>query len=322
MKLNQEKAAAAVQKIADAMGLSLLDAAQGIYDIVNENMFGALRLVSVQRGYDPRDFALVALGGAGPLHANALSCLINSWPAIIPTVPGVLSALGFLHADIRTEYSRTLIRPVARIDLTALRKSMDELGAQAREWLKGENIAAARQRVQFQFDMRYYRQGYEFAIDVQPEWFKNQSGMERVVKRFKDVHQRNYAFNIDHEVEIVNVRAIAIGEVPKVELKRHAATKSGSESAQTGKRKLYHRGQFTTAAVYERSRLKAGHRIPGPAVITQADSTTLILPGHYGQVDPYLNILVWPNDRHGSLENEAAAVGMKSDHRNGSKRSR
>jgi N-methylhydantoinase A len=300
MKLDEAKAAAAVQKIADAMGLSLLDAAQGIYDIVNENMFGALRLVSVQRGYDPRSLALLALGGAGPLHANALSCLINSWPAIVPTVPGVLSALGFLHADIRTEFSRTLIRPVGRIDLAALRKTMDELGAQARRWLKGENIPAARQRVQFQFDMRYFRQGYEFAIDVQPEWFKSQSGMDRVVENFKAVHQRNYEFNIDYEVEIVNLRAIAIGEVPKVELQRHPLTRGGSESAQIGQRKIYHQGRTTTAAVYQRSGLKAGHRIPGPAVITQADSTTLILPDHYGEVDPYLNILIWPNGRRGS----------------------
>ena len=300
MKLDEAKAAAAVQKIADAMSLSLFDAAQGIYDIVNENMFGALRLVSVQRGYDPRDFALLALGGAGPLHANALSCLIGSWPAIIPTVPGVLSALGFLHADIRTEFSRTLIRPVGRIDLAVIRKTLDELGVQAREWLKSEHIAAPRQRVQFQFDMRYYRQGYEFAIDVQPEWFKSQSGMERVVEKFKEVHQRNYAFNIDYEVEIVNLRAIAIGEVPKVELKRHAATSGRVESARTGQRQLYHHGQRTTATVYERSRLKSGHRISGPAVITQADSTTLILPGHYGEVDSYLNILIWPNGRRGT----------------------
>ena len=297
MKLDETKAAKAVQKIADAMGLSLLDAAQGIYDIVNENMFGALRLVSVQRGYDPRDFGLLALGGAGPLHANALSCLIDSWPAIIPTVPGVLSALGFLHADIRTEFSRTLIRPVGQIDLAALRRTMDELGTQAHRWLKGENIPAKRQRVQFQFDMRYFRQGYEFAIDVQPEWFRNQSGMERVVKTFKDVHQRNYEFNIDHEVEVVNVRAIAIGEVTKVELQRHPSTKSESSSAETGRRKIYHRGQTATATVYQRPRLKAGHRIPGPAVVTQADSTTLILPGHYGEVDPYLNILIWPNSQ-------------------------
>ncbi|MGD1079625.1 MAG: hydantoinase/oxoprolinase family protein [Candidatus Sulfotelmatobacter sp.] len=319
MKLDVTKAAAAVQKIADAMNLSLLEAAQGIYDIVNENMFGALRLVSVQRGYDPRDFALLALGGAGPLHANALSCLIGSWPAIIPTVPGVLSALGFLHADIKTEFSRTLIRPVTRVDLAAIRKNLDELEVQARAWLKSENIAAARQRIQFQFDMRYYRQGYEFAIDVQPEWFKSPSGMGRVVEKFKDVHHRNYAFNIDYEVEIVNLRAIAIGKVRKVELKRHAATKSSSESAQAGKRELYQRGQLITGTVYERSRLKPGHRIPGPAVITQADSTTLILPGHHGEVDPYLNILIWPNGRSG-IHKKGSSAGAKSGTRKGRKR--
>ena len=316
MKLNEAKATAAVRKIGDAMNLSLFEAAQGIYDIVNENMFGALRLVSVQRGYDPRDFALLALGGAGPLHANALSRLIGSWPAIIPTVPGVLSALGFLHADIRTEFSRTLIRPVARIDLDVIRKTLDELGAQAREWLQGENISAARQRVQFQFDMRYYRQGYEFAIDVQPEWFKTPAGLERVVEHFKDVHQRNYAFNIDYEVEIVNLRAIAIGKVPKVELKRHLETRLRLESAQTGRRKIYHRGQVAQATVYDRSKLKAGHRIPGPAVITQADSTTLILPDHYGDVDSYFNILIWPNDRNGPV------VGRRSAQRKPKQRSR
>ncbi len=311
MKLNENKASEAVQKIADAISLPLLDAAQGIYDIVNENMFGALRLVSVQRGYDPREFALLALGGAGPLHANALSCLIDSWPAIIPTVPGVLSALGFLHADIRTEFSRTLIRPVAKVDLAALRKTMDELGSQARSWLKSENIPAARQRIQFQFDMRYYRQGYEFAIDVDPKALAKQSGMANVVEEFKRVHHRNYAFNIDYEVEIVNVRVIAIGEVKKVELQRHPLSKGNSQAAQTGKRKMFHRGKSLTATVYERSRLKAGHRVPGPAVITQTDSTTLILPEHYGEVDPHLNILIWPNGRSKETAKYKASRGSK-----------
>lgn len=306
MRLDEGKAGAAVQKIADALGLPRLEAAQGIYDIVNENMFGALRLVSVQRGYDPREFALLALGGAGPLHANALSCLINSWPAIIPTVPGVLSALGFLHADIRTEFSRTLIRTIARTNLPELRKMMDELGKQARQWLKSENIPSSRQRVQFQFDMRYHRQGYEFAIDVQPSALAQPAGLERIVENFKSVHQRNYAFNIDHEIEIVNVRAIAIGEVKKLELPRHAPGRGNADFARTDKRKLFHRGRSLTADVYERDRLNAGHRVPGPAVITQADSTTLVLPGHYGEVDAYLNLLIWPNGQAGSRARSAA----------------
>src|SRR4029079_10081460 len=110
MPLKAGLAQHAVQKIADAMGLSLYEAARGIIDIVNENMFGALRLVTVQRGLDPRDFCLVAFGGAGPLHANDLALLTVSWRVIIPPTPGVLSALGFLHSDIRNEFSQTLIQ--------------------------------------------------------------------------------------------------------------------------------------------------------------------------------------------------------------------
>jgi N-methylhydantoinase A len=116
MQLDAASSAKAVQAVADKLKLDVHQAAEGIYNIVNENMFGALRLVSIERGYDPRNFALVALGGAGPLHANALSILSGSWPSIIPTTPGVLSALGFLHSDIKNEFSRTVIRTTDKID--------------------------------------------------------------------------------------------------------------------------------------------------------------------------------------------------------------
>ena len=118
MALDVEAAKKSVQKIADAMGLTLEQAAQGIIDIVNENMFGALRLVTVQRGHDPRDFALVAFGGAGPLHGNYLAKLSGAFPCISPPMPGVLSALGFLHSDIKNEFSQTIIRTLDKIDVT------------------------------------------------------------------------------------------------------------------------------------------------------------------------------------------------------------
>lgn len=294
MTLNVELAKAAVQKIADAMGLSLHAAAEGIYNIVNENMFGALRLVSVQRGYDPREFALVALGGAGPMHANALSLLIGSWPSIIPPMPGVLSALGFLHSDIKSEFSRTVIRPVSQIDPKTLRHTLESLGKQAREWLDSEHIPAKNQRVQYQIDMRYYRQGYEFAIDVELEWLNTKPGVEKMLEKFRVIHYQNYSFNIDHEVEIVNLRAVAIGVVPKVELKKHKKAGGSVAKARTGTQKICVRGKWVGAGVYERAKLQPENRIEGPAIVTQSDSTTLILPGHYGQVDAYQNILIWP----------------------------
>lgn len=294
MSLNKGLATKSVQKIADAMELPLHAAAEGIYNIVNENMFGALRLVSVQRGYDPREFALVALGGAGPLHANALSLLIGSWPSIIPAMPGVLSALGFLHSDIKSEFSRTVIRPVSQVEPRVMRNTLEMLGRQAREWLNSEHISAKNQRVQYQVDMRYYRQGYEFPIDVELEWLDSQAGFEKMIEKFRLIHYQNYAFNIDHEVEVVNLRAVAQGIVPKVELAKHKKGGWSAAKALEGKSKIYFRGKWIPAGLYERARLTPGNRIEGPAIITQNDSTTLILPGHNGEVDAYLNVLIWP----------------------------
>ncbi|MGH2362237.1 MAG: hydantoinase/oxoprolinase family protein, partial [bacterium] len=277
MTLEPDLALTAVQKIADAIHLPVMAAAEGIHDIVNENMFGALRLVSVRRGYDPREFALVALGGAGPLHANALSNLIGSWPAIIPPTPGVLSALGFLHSDIKTEFSQSVIRMLDRLDQKKIRQGFDDLRKQAEAWLDSERIPASKQRIEYQVDMRYYRQGYEFPIDVEPHWFDDERGIRKITELFKRVHYQNYSFNIDHEIELVNLRAVAIGVVPKVEARRHKP-RSSRLSHHNGKARIYYRGQWTQAALYERSQLACGNVIPGPAVITQTDSTTLILP--------------------------------------------
>jgi len=295
MVLDEGLAAKSVQKVADAMGLSLHQAAEGIYDIVNENMFGALRLVSVQRGYDPRQFALVALGGAGPLHANALAKLIGSWPAIIPPAPGVLSALGFLHSDIKSEFSRTVIRPLDKIDRREMRRILEELRKQGQAWLTSERILPQNQRIHYQIDVRYYRQGYEFPIGLELEWLNKDTGPEKIAQRFKEVHYQNYEFNLDHPIEVVNLRAVTIGVVPKVELRRRKTGKKDGKAGLVRKERIYHRGKFITAAVYDRANLRVGARIPGPAVITQNDSTTLILPGHYGSVDAYLNILIWPS---------------------------
>jgi N-methylhydantoinase A len=294
MPLKPELATAAVQKIADAMGLDLYAAAQGIYDIVNENMFGALRLVSVQKGYDPRDFALVALGGAGPLHANALSTLLGSWPSIVPPTPGVLSALGFLHSDIRNEFARTVIRTMAQMDRVSAKRAFGELGRQAKQWLASEKIGASQQRITYQMDLRYHRQGYEFPIDVDLAWLDDENGFDRVVARFKEVHERNYGFNIDHDVEVVNLRAVAVGIVPKVEVSKKRLPPRPGTPTPLQKHAVYYRGRRLSAPIYDRYALKPGDRIPGPAVITQKDSTTLILPGHYGDVDAYENILIWP----------------------------
>jgi len=295
MTLDVEKARQAVKKIADAMGLSIEQAAQGIIDIVNENMFGALRLVTVQRGLDPRDFALVAFGGAGPLHANYLARLCGSFPAIIPPMPGVLSALGFLHSDIKNEFSQTMIRKLNEINLHEFTEIFKRLSEEARNWLNAEGIPAERQRFDYQVDVRYYRQGYEFPIRVSPDQFNTDEGKQKFINDFKDVHHKNYGFNIDSDIEVVNLRVIGIGQVRKVELPKYERANYTADEAIYEVHRAWFDSEFIETPIYNREKLRPGHVIKGPAIITQKDSTAVILPDHYGEVDQYLNILIYPS---------------------------
>lgn len=295
MALDVEAARNAVKKIADTLGLSIEAAAQGILDIVNENMFGALRLVSVQRGLDPRDFALVAFGGAGPLHGNYLSKLCGSYPCISPPTPGVLSALGFLHSDIRNEFSQTMIRELEKIDNKEFGEIFEVLKTEAEEWLEGEEIHKSRQKLSYQVDVRYYRQGFEFPISVKPDQFSTEEGKQKFIADFKETHEKNYGFNIESPIEIVNLRCVGIGQVRKVELPKFESGDENAASAMTEMYQAWFDGKQMDTKVYDRDKLRPGHKIAGPAIITQKDSTTVILPDHHGKVDEYLNILIYPN---------------------------
>lgn len=296
MSLDVEASRNAVKKIADTLGLTIEQAAQGIIDIVNENMFGALRLVSVQRGLDPRDFALVAFGGAGPLHGNYLSKLSGAFPCISPPTPGVLSALGFLHSDIKNEFSQTMIRELSKIDLAEFGEIFAKLGGESTAWLDGENIAKERQKLVYQVDVRYYRQGFEFPITVQPDQLSTEEGKQNFIADFKEIHEKNYGFNIDSAIEIVNLRCIGIGQVRKVELPKFDSGDENATSAIVEMYQAWFDGKQMDTNIYDRDKLRPGHKISGPAIVTQKDSTTVILPEHYGKVDEYLNILIYPNE--------------------------
>jgi len=295
MALDVEASRNAVKKIADILELTIEQAAQGIIDIVNENMFGALRLVSVQRGLDPRDFALVAFGGAGPLHGNYLSKLSGAFPCISPPTPGVLSALGFLHSDIKNEFSQTMIRELKKIDLAEFGEIFNKLGGESTAWLDGESIAKDRQKLVYQVDVRYYRQGFEFPISVQPDQFATEEGKQKFIQDFKEIHEKNYGFNIESAIEVVNLRVIGIGQVRKVELPKFEQGDEAAENAITENHTAWFDGKEMETPIYDRAKLQPNHHIEGPAIVTQKDSTTVILPAHYGKVDEYLNILIYPN---------------------------
>ena len=293
MALDVKAAEEAVAKIGRALGLDTYQAAQGILDIVNENMFGALRLVSVQKGLDPRDFALVAFGGAGPLHGNAMGALAQCYPVIIPPTPGVLSALGFLYSDVKNEFAKTFIRNLNEVHAGDVTEILTRLGTEATAWLREEGIEERSQELRFEADVRYFRQGYEISLTVTPSTLVN-GGIQDIENRFGAIHERLYGFKLDAPVELVNLRAVGTGRVVKIKFPSFEKQGSDPSPAMVDQHRVYFDGNFVSANVYDRNLLAAGNRISGPAVVTQTDSTTLIHPAHSGEVDAYLNILIYP----------------------------
>ena len=297
MKLDPEAAREAVKKIGDAVGLDVDEAAQGILDIVNENMAGALRVVSVQRGYDPRDFGLVAFGGAGPMHANAVARLIGSFPVLVPPSPGLLCATGDLVADFRDEFSRTFIRRIDSTSSDEILKVLQELGREAEEWMQRERIPKENQVLSFNADMRYYRQGYEIPIEITTQQL-SASGTELLAERFNQIHEQYYGFRMEGTpCEIVNLRAVGLGRVPKPHLPEGAPDKSSDAShAVIDEHGVYWQGKRVPNKIYDRSKLKPANQVSGPAIITEFDSTTVVLSGYRAQVDRQFNLLITPEE--------------------------
>jgi N-methylhydantoinase A len=300
MEISRELAERAVQQIADAMGLTLLEAAEGIVKIVNENMFGALRLVSVEKGYDPRNFALIAFGGAGPLHANALGILTGAWPVIIPPGPGVLCAYGDATTRLRAETSRTLISKLDETDPATIAAELEALGRGARDALlaeqrgrEGAGLADDQITSQYQADVRYSGQGLVLTIDTSAEELGT-AGFAGIAARFDALHEQLFTFALDADKEFVNLRSVVQGPAANVRARTVAAT-GDLEAAVVADHTLYADGRQHPARIYDRSRLGPGLVIPGPAVVTEMDSTTLILPGHHATVDGLGNLLIRPD---------------------------
>jgi len=289
--LDREGARRAVQSIADKLGVGLMEAARGIIDIVNENMFGALRMISVQQGYDPRHFALMGFGGAGPLHVNAVARLMGSWPAVSPVSPGVLCALGDATTRMRSETARSFsqrLDDTREEDVIAL---LEEMAAQAADELKAEGIAGNEISTQFELDVRYEGQAFEVPLSIDPATLKR-DGLAGVARRFDDEHKRLFTFNMDSAHELVNLRAVALGPAPDLPAIPIPEGDGNPAGAKIRDHELWVDGQMRPAIIYDRSKLRAGDVIPGPAIIVEMDSTTLIEADSVGTVDPFGNILI------------------------------
>ncbi len=300
MGISRELAERAVQQVADAMGLSLNEAAEGIVKIVNENMFGALRLVSVEKGYDPRDFALIAFGGAGPLHANALGRLTGAWPVIIPPGPGVLCAYGDATTRLRAEASRTMITKVNDVQPATIIEELGALDRNARDALlaeqtgrEGAGLDDAQITSQYQVDLRYSGQGLVLTIDTSADEL-SEHGFGPVAERFDAMHEQLFTFALDADKEFVNLRSVVQGPAANVKARPVSSERGSVEDAVIAGHTIYADGREHPATLYDRARLAPGHVVPGPAVVTEMDSTTLILPGYAAEVDAVGNLLIRP----------------------------
>lgn len=293
MEINRDASEKAVQKVADAVGASLMEAAEGIIKIANEAMFGALRLVSVEQGYDPRDFALVGFGGAGPLHANALGILTGAWPVIVPPGPGVLCAYGDATTRVQDEATRTYIAMADSLSVEKLESDLKELKEKASEALIADGIDPDRLETTYQADLRYAGQAFQITVEFSAEDLKTQ-GLALITNEFDDEHEQLFTFKLGDGHEILMIRAV-VSARSSLEADITIAPAEGDVAeARIHDTRFYYDGSWHEAAIYDRGRLGAGHAVPGPAIVSEMDSTTVVLPGYVGKVDTVGNLLIEP----------------------------
>ena len=271
MALNPALAAEAVGRVAAPLGLPLLEAARGILAIAGSTMIGAIRVVSVERGHDPRRFALVAFGGAGPLHGCALAAMLGTDTVLVPPAPGVLCADGLLAADLKASFSRS----VAGI-AGAVAEAFAALDAEAQDWLASEAIPPADRRTSRVALMCYDGQGGELAVP----WAEDLATTEAV---FATAHDRLYGFRLDTPVRLVTVRVEARGLLPDP-VRPLLPPAAGAGACGTA---MVHWASGTMPTpVYDRATLGSGDAFDGPAIVTQLDTTTLVPPGWSAQAHP------------------------------------
>ena len=296
LTLDAEAAKAAIQdKIAAPLGLDLHRAAHGILQIVNYNMMGAIRNVSVERGHDPRNFALVAFGGAGPMHSVSVARLLDMTTVIAPASPGVASAYGLLVADFKNDYARTSIQKPPSYDLEAMEAIYRELEGEATQWLDAEAVPFGRRESARFADLRYAHQGFEVTVELQGSKVDSAT-LDATIQNFHREHDRLFGFSLDQPVEIVTVRVTARGQLESAGMASLARGLSGPGESLIGQRQVYFEdtGGFVPCGIYDRAKLAPGSTVDGPAILENIDSTVVIDPGWRARIDEYGNCIMRP----------------------------
>ena len=293
MRLKGELAYRAVEeKVAGPLGMSAVDAAQGIIDVVNANMVRILRVVSIARGFDPRDFALVAFGGAGPLHAAELAAELGIGRVIVPPSPGLFSAQGMLMADLQANLRLTRLVRMVPENLDLIRGTLAELESEGEAALEREQVPEERRQVSTTIEMRYVGQNFELDVPVH-EVPETKAGLESLLAQFHEIHERTYGHCEPREpVVAVTFKILALGRMPRPVPERLASGGTDAGGAILGMRKMFLKqdGGLIDCQAYGRELLKAGNALAGPAIIYQSDTTTLVLTGQRAEVDQYGNL--------------------------------
>src|SRR4051812_31530254 len=281
---------------AAALGMTVEEASMGAVQILTHSMVQSIEENSVRKGYDPRDFALVAEGGAGPLFAAQIALEAGTPWVVVPNYPGVTAALGLLATDMVYEYVSTIYQRFSAIDADAVQRAFEELEEQARRQLEHDGIPADQLLIQRVADCRYLGQGYELRVDagsgaIDAAW------AERLRASFHDIHEREYSRRFeDSDIEVPNIRVRGIGLMPALETPPAEQGSESPEAALRYEREAWFRvrGELAPVATrfYDRSALKAGNRLDGPAIVHQYDSTTVVPPGVSAHVDPFGNIVI------------------------------
>jgi len=293
MQINRDASVAAVQSVADAMGIDLMEAAEGIVRIANEAMFGALRLVSVEQGYDPRDFALVGFGGAGPLHANALGVLTDAWPVIVPPGPGVLCAYGDATTQVQDEAARTYLTMAGDISDADLRADLVELTARAGESLLADGIPVSEHEVTYQADLRYAGQAFQITVDFTENDLKER-GIALLTEQFDAEHEQLFTFKLGDGHEILMIRAVVKARGKAIAERVVGNAGNSLEDCKLHDSRFYSQGEWHDAPIFNRDLLHPGLVVPGPSIVSEMDSTTVVLPGYAATVDAVGNLLINP----------------------------
>jgi N-methylhydantoinase A len=297
MAIDAAASRAAVARLAENLGISAMDAAQGIIRVVVANMAKAIRVISVERGYDPRDYVMLAFGGAGPIHAARLAAELDIPRIMIPKHPGIMCALGLLQSDLRTNLALTRMITLAPGSLDHLEAGFAQLELRAQDWFETENIPVDDRGLKRAVDMRYGGQGYELTVDW-PEDVPAGAVVDSLRCNFEEAHRQLYGYVADGEpIQVTTLRVEAVGRVPKAEQKSYPLATTDVASAVVGTRSVWlpEVGSVVDVPLYDRERLQPGHAVIGPAVIEQMDSTTLVLPAQSAVVDAYLNLMLEAN---------------------------